>query len=253
MALRRRTEDSSGALPGRDARGGDILLYRVEDRQVLPFIATGANELAAALSPDGRWLAYVSDESGRAEVYVTSCPDRRRTLVVSTRGGLEPAWSRDGRELFYRSYTFADPAVMDVRVTPGEAIALGQPTKLFSDSFSGYTTAFGYDLAPDGRGFLFARAKPGATPYSPTAITRLTVVHNWFAELERLCSTRRCGDAGLEDPGIGFEFSCSVAAVAPPRALAADVVPEPRLRGSDAAMQSPRARRSVGEAGEDRW
>jgi serine/threonine-protein kinase len=174
------------------ARGrGDVLLYRFADHQVVPFIATDANEWAAAFSPDGRWLAYVSDESGRAEVYVTSFPDRRKTLVVSTRGGMEPAWSRDGTELFYRVYG-AEGALMSVRVTLGEAIALGPPRRLFpSAAFDAYGGPFGYDLTPDGRGFLFGRDKPGVMPVPPAPITRLDLVHNWFAELERLCPTRR--------------------------------------------------------------
>ena len=170
----------------------DVLLYRFDDRRTVPFLATAARERSPAFSPDGRWLAYVSDESGRDEVYVTSFPERRRTLVVSTRGGIEPAWSRDGAELFYRSPgSPAESAVMSVKVTHGETITLGRPRALFRDSFDSFNTAFGYDVTPDGRGFLFARTKEGVTPLSPEPVTRLHLVHNWFAELERLCPTRR--------------------------------------------------------------
>ncbi len=81
----------------------DILLYRFEDRQVVPFLTTEAYEAYPEFSPDGRWLAYASDESGRTEVYVTSFPGREQTITVSRQGGRAPAWSRDGRRLFYYS------------------------------------------------------------------------------------------------------------------------------------------------------
>jgi len=172
--------------------GWDIFLYRFEDHRSVPFLATAANEWSAAFSPDGRWLAYVSNESGRDEVYVTSFPDRRRTVVVSPRGGSEPVWSRDGEELFYRSPGPPGEAfIMSVAVTRGEAVALGRSRVLFADSFGEYGAAPGFDVTPDGRRFLFARTKEGAAPQSPAPITRVHLVHNWFAELERLCPTKR--------------------------------------------------------------
>jgi Tol biopolymer transport system component len=173
--------------------GHDICLYGFEDRQVVPFLATGASERSPAFSPDGRRLAYTSDESGRAEVYVTSFPDRKRVLVVSTRGGMEAAWSRDGTELFYRSLgPSAEASVMSVAVKRGETIALGRATRLFpSDPYGAYDRASGYDVTPDGRRFLFVRAKKREAPEPPPPITRLHLVHNWFAELERLSPTRR--------------------------------------------------------------
>ena len=78
----------------------DILLYQSEDRRIVPFLATKARESHPEFSPDGRWLAYTSDESGRAEVYVTSFPDREQTLTVSRGGGMAPSWSRDAQRLF---------------------------------------------------------------------------------------------------------------------------------------------------------
>jgi hypothetical protein len=132
-------------------------------------------------------MAYVSDESGRPEVYVTSFPDRKQTLVASRKGGISPTWSPDGRGLFYRSDD--EKTVLSTSVGAGPTLSLGRPTVLFSISSDLITVrATRLELHPDGRRFLFARI-PGKAPAPP--VTRLTVVHNWFAELERLCPTRR--------------------------------------------------------------
>jgi serine/threonine-protein kinase len=169
-----------------------ILLYRFADRQVVPFLKSEATEprlWCPEFSPDGRWMAYVSGESGPSpEVYVTSFPDRQQTLVVSRGGGMAPAWSRDGHRLFYRSLD--GKTVLAVSVSGGPILSLGRPTVLFPVSSDLITVgpAGRLELHPDGRRFLFARiaAKATAPP-----VTRLTVVNNWFAELERLCPTRR--------------------------------------------------------------
>jgi eukaryotic-like serine/threonine-protein kinase len=166
-------------------RSGGIFLYRFEDRQVLPFLDTKAFEGFPEFSPDGRRLAYVSDETGRGEVYVTSFPDRKRTLVVSGQGGREPSWSHDGETLFYRS---GDNHYMSVPVTLGASFSLGQPRVLFDGSR--YDTGGPVrlpDIHPDGRRFLFTRLKGQAPPIPPT--TRLNLVQNWFGALEKLSPT----------------------------------------------------------------
>jgi serine/threonine-protein kinase len=168
----------------------DVLLYRFEDRQVTPFLTTPAQESHPEISPDGRWLAYASDESGRYEVYITSLPDRAQTLTVSRQGGMAPAWSRDGRELFYHSPESPDGgySMMTVGVRHSPALSLGQPTTLFRlpDGFVPLNPMRSYDLHPDGRRFLVGRRLETAPP---PPITRLNLVHNWFAELERLAPT----------------------------------------------------------------
>jgi serine/threonine-protein kinase len=163
-----------------------VFLYRVEDRQVVPFLAPPAYEAYPEFSPDGRWLAYVSNETGRLELYVTSFPDRKQTLAVSREGATEPAWSRDGRRLFFRSLD--GQSMLGVSVRLGETMALGQPRVLFSTPFATMGPARGYDLHPDGRRFLFTRLQQKAAP-SPT--TRRHLVHERLAELERLCPPRR--------------------------------------------------------------
>jgi serine/threonine-protein kinase len=168
----------------------DVFLYRFDDGGVVPFLATEAREMSAEFSPDGRWLAYVSNETGREEVYLTSFPGRERTLAVSRRGGAGPAWSRDGRVLFYLE---GEESIMSVAVTHGPPLSLGVPTRVCRrppdlNEFPGVFPAVrSYDLHPDGQRFAFGTR--GEVQSSPP-ITRLVLVQNWFAELERLSPTR---------------------------------------------------------------
>jgi Tol biopolymer transport system component len=165
----------------------DIFLYRFEDRQVVPFLTTNATEGYPEFSPDGRWLAYASNESGRWEVYATSFPDRERTITVSRQGGRAPAWSRDGKRLFYYSHPPGPDgrrSMMAVPVRHDPEMSLGQPTALFRlpAGFVALSTR-SYDLHPDGRRLLVGVARE-QEPSPP--ITRLNLVHNWFAELNRI-------------------------------------------------------------------
>ncbi len=129
---------------------------------------------APSLSPDSRWLAYVSDESGRAEVYVRPFPDvETARWQVSVDGGLEPLWSRTGDELFYRTER---GEMMAVRVTADEAFASQSPVTLFNDP-TALTSPYHrqYDVAADGR-FLMIRSLAGNS-------SQLKVVFNWFTEI----------------------------------------------------------------------
>jgi dipeptidyl aminopeptidase/acylaminoacyl peptidase len=169
----------------------DIFIYRFEDRKIVPFLATQAREAYPEFSPDGRWLAYSSDESGRGEVYVASFPGREKTLTVSRQGGIDPKWSPDGKRLFYTTPEPPDgpPSMMAVTVRQGPELSLGRPTFLFRlpDGFVALWT-HSYEFHPDGRHFVVGRIVKTAPPLP---ITRLELVQNWFAELERLCPTRR--------------------------------------------------------------
>src|SRR5262249_12289572 len=108
-------------------------------------LVTPFEESSPRLSYDGRWLAYVSNESGRDEVYVTAFPDGSERVQISTEGGEAPAWRRDGRELFYRR----GGAVMPVTVEPGASFRASAPRLLFQGEF-----ASSYDVAADGQRFL---------------------------------------------------------------------------------------------------
>jgi dipeptidyl aminopeptidase/acylaminoacyl peptidase len=164
------------------ARAGDLLLHRFADHRTIAFRRTRAWEDWPRFSPDGRWLAWVSDESGQSEVYVTSFPDAARTLVASSRGGFAPAWSRGGQELLYRSLD--GRLLMSVPVVSSSPIALGRPEVLLQAP-AGLAPDFALEPHPDGRRFLFPRGKEAAPP-APEPITRVQLVQSWFAEVERL-------------------------------------------------------------------
>ena len=150
------------------------------DDKPVPLIASAARENGGFLSPDDRWLAYASDESGRWEVYVRPFPDiESGRWQVSTAGGTEPAWSVDGRELFFRN----GDQMMRVAIQAKSTFAYELPELLFEASYD--TQRFrNYDVAQDGR-FLMVK---DVTPARPL-FQHLVLVQNWFEELERLVPT----------------------------------------------------------------
>jgi serine/threonine-protein kinase len=135
-------------------------------------LETRFNESFAVLSPDDRFLAYVSDESGTAEVYLLPFRGDGGRVPVSTNGGTEPMWSRDGRELYYR----LGEQSMAASVSPGAEPELGKPSMLFQGHFRQGTRVAQYDVSTDGR-FLMVGESPA---------DRIHVVLNWFEELKRL-------------------------------------------------------------------
>lgn len=140
------------------------------------YLETTFNEGNARLSPDGRWVAYTSNQSGRSEVYVQAFPGPSGRSQVSTDGGTEPVWARSGRELFYRE----GDKMMAVAVESGPAFKAAAPRVLFSGRYA--TVVWGeanYDVSPDGQRFLMLRSEA-----QPPA-TELHLVVNWFAELQR--------------------------------------------------------------------
>jgi serine/threonine-protein kinase len=143
---------------------------------VVPLIATPSDEFAPLFSPDGRWLAYVSDESGRYEVYVESVPRGRGRWLVSSGGGIEPLWSADGRELFYRN----GDALLAVPVQSTPTFSVGAPRVLFERRLkNGIYGTLSYDITEDGREFLMIERQVELVP------NRLHVVLNWDEELRR--------------------------------------------------------------------
>jgi dipeptidyl aminopeptidase/acylaminoacyl peptidase len=144
-------------------------------------IQTNFSEGNARLSPDGRWIAYQSDESGRDEVYVQRFPMLGSKAQVSNDGGAQPVWSRDGRQLFYR----VAGAVITVPVTTGDALEIGSPRKLAPDVYTNKGGPHtGYDVGSDGR-LIFAKDE------KQLASTKLLqVVQNWLPELLRRVPVR---------------------------------------------------------------
>jgi Tol biopolymer transport system component len=152
---------------------GEDLWLLSPDRRASPFLVRAAYDSDARFSPDGRWLAYDSDESGRREIYVEAYPSRNRKIAVSTGGGIVPVWSHDGKELFYLS----PDSLMAVSVA-GDG-SFGTPRRLF-DRSPYYVLFHTYDVSPDGKRFLMIRRDPGSVP------RQLNVILNWSDEVRRL-------------------------------------------------------------------
>ena len=120
------------------------------DREPIPFLVTPASERAPMFSPDGGWLAYVSDESGRDEVYVRPYPGPGGRRQISPDGGTEPLWAPSGGELFYRNGS----KMMTVTVETSSEFSAGTPRELFEGAFAVSTSAFAYpryDVSSDGQ------------------------------------------------------------------------------------------------------
>jgi Tol biopolymer transport system component len=143
------------------------------DRKPFPFVNTPFNEKEARFSPDGRRVAYVSDESGKNEVYVQSLQSRHEKWRISTAGGSQPVWRRDGKELFYLA---ADNKIMAVPVKVGRTFEAGVPVSLFRIDPA---AEHAYDVTSDGQRFLVN------TSLMRKETLPITVVINWSADLKR--------------------------------------------------------------------
>jgi Tol biopolymer transport system component/predicted Ser/Thr protein kinase len=162
--------------------GFDILVLRMGDRKAQPFLRTQFNESAPRFSPDGRWLAYISDESGRSETYVQPYPGPGSKWQISTEGGTEPVWNPNGRELFYRS----GDKMIAVEITTQPGFSAGKPKVLFEGQYVPTPSSFpNYDVSPDGQRFLMLKPSEQAQ----AAPTQINVVLNWFEELKQKVPT----------------------------------------------------------------
>jgi serine/threonine protein kinase/Tol biopolymer transport system component len=157
----------------------DLRARRLGSDSSIVLLATPAFESSPAVSPDGRWLAYVSNESGTNEVYVSPFPNMGdRRWPISVQGGQEPVWAHSGRELFYRATSGTVAQQMSIEVLPGETFRPGARRALFPlTRFVMSSSHQQYAVAPGDQRFLMIRAtgSPGAD--------RLVVVENFFAVL----------------------------------------------------------------------
>jgi eukaryotic-like serine/threonine-protein kinase len=172
---------------------GEFLLYEMDssntkydlwalpltgERKPYPVLQTPFNETHAQFSPDGRFVTYVSDETGRAEVYVQSFPASGGKWQISTGGGDQPQWRRDGRELFFMA---PDKKLMAVPIVPGDSFAPGSPVALFATHVPSGTLTGNrnhYIVDRDGQRFLVNNLLDADTTQP------LTIVLNWSAALK---------------------------------------------------------------------
>jgi len=162
-----------------NTNSGDVIELALQSNgSMARLVNSQFNEYAAALSPDGHWLAYQSNESGRPEIYVRDLSAVGGRTPISTDGGEEPRWAHDGRELFYRK----QDSFMSVVCETNPTFRAGTPKELFKGVFdlrsnSGVT----YDVDPKGGRFLMIRPAEETAP-----ATHVTVVLNWFEEIKRV-------------------------------------------------------------------
>ena len=156
--------------------GSDIWVARLGDaEEPEPFVRTTASEWGATLSPDGRFVAYTSDESGQYQIYVKSFPPTEAKWTISAEYGEEPRWSATGDEIFYRR----GEQWLSVPVKTDPEFEAGIPQVIFEGPYINVTD-LSYDVTPDARRFFLLKQ-----PDQPPA-TRIHVVANWFEELKRL-------------------------------------------------------------------
>jgi Tol biopolymer transport system component len=145
-----------------------------DERKPFPYLQTEFAEWWSKLSPDGRWLAYTSDESKRSEIYVQSFPTPSNKTQVSSNGGERSVWSRDGKELYLIT---ADGRMMAAEVKSGARFEVGVPKPLFSVRLARDIDSW-FDVTKDGRFLIPVQVEQ-------TARTNMTVVVNWHTSLKK--------------------------------------------------------------------
>jgi serine/threonine-protein kinase len=146
-------------------------------RKAAPIIKTPADESVPRFSPDAHWIAYVSDESGRAEIYVQPYPTSGQKWQISTSGGREPVWSPSGSELFYRE----GKKMMVSDIKPAPSFSAAKPRVLFEGEYEGpLASRPNFDISPDGKRFLMLQAVDHGQ-----SSAEIKIVSNWFDEIKR--------------------------------------------------------------------
>jgi Tol biopolymer transport system component len=156
-----------------DKTGDDIKIMPVSgDRTARAYLATQFDEQWGKVSPDGKWMSYQSNDSGRFDIYVQSFPVPGGKVKVSRSGGSHPSWGKDGRELYYVS---ADDKLMAVPVQSGAEISAGTPVALFEiGSYGRRNNVYTYQPAVDGQRFLVIKALDNPSTRPLTLLQNLT-------------------------------------------------------------------------------
>jgi hypothetical protein len=163
----------TGDLAYYDHRAFEIWI-RSADGKTRRFLGGPGRKRSGRFSPDGKWLAFVNDETGEYQVYVTAYPGPGPTVVVSTKGGLSPIWSADGRELFFR----LGSKMLAARMSSAQPLSFSAPVELFDGPYT--LDLMGHqreDVAPDGRRFLMVENSDDFP---------IVIVQNWALELGRI-------------------------------------------------------------------
>ncbi len=161
--------------------GPDLWVLPIDgDREPQPFLQTPFTEVQAAFSPNGRWIAYASNESGRFEVYVRPYPGPGGKWQVSREGGKDPVWAPDGSRIYFRNGS----KMMGVSVTTGDVFSASTPEVVFEGAYYNQTGRQ-WDLSPDGTRFLMMTTSGIEEQGAP----KFHVITNWFTELEQLVPT----------------------------------------------------------------
>jgi Tol biopolymer transport system component len=158
----------------------DLWVLPLEGGKPWAWLETRSIESVGKFSPDGKWIAYQSNELGHSEIFLSAFVSGERASggkrILSKNGGTIPQWRRDGRELYYISL---DQKLMAVEMTLGAEEKSGKPKELFSLTDSGASASLGYAVTRDGKRFLLM------TNLEETSLTPFTVVQNWMAEVRK--------------------------------------------------------------------
>ena len=167
--------------------GFHICLLNVRDRSVTPYLNSRFSERHPEFSPDGRWMAYSSDESGSSEVYVQPFPGGGSKYQISDKGGDQPLWTRNGKQLFYRWGTPTNQ-VWSVDVQTGSSFSASKPRLVFEQpGYLSSTPIRGWDISADGERFLMVKPEER----KPQPLTEMVLVQNWLEELRRLAPANK--------------------------------------------------------------
>ena len=161
-------------------KGNELWFISLPERVAKPLLQAKWTVRNAEFSPDGRWMAYASNETGSWEIYVSPFPNANGKWQVSNAGGQEPRWRQDGKELFYLS---AEGKLMTVAVAPGASFKAGSPVALFQTTHRRQPVSaqdrFSYDVSGDGQRFLIN------TRVDETSAAPLAIQLNWASEIEK--------------------------------------------------------------------